>query len=242
MERMSIASFLSHGHDYHLYVYEPVAGVPEGATVRDASEILPRARAFRYTEGGSWSGFSNFFRYKLLLDRGGWWFDTDFVCLRRLDFPDEHVFASEFTLGRQMVTSGAIKAPAGSEVMRYAWNACEAKDPVKLVWGETGPTLMEKCVDRFSMSDCVREWSTFCPVGYRDWKDLIARRFDDRRIEASYTVHFWNEMWRSSGQNKDGLYPQSSLYDRLRREYLGETPPAFSGVRGAIARLLRGAR
>ena len=237
MERLSIASFLAHGHEYHLYAYEPVAGVPEGTVVRDAEEILPRSRAFMYSEQKSWSGFSNFFRYKLLLERGGWWFDTDFVCLRPIDFASDHVFASEFALGRQMVTSGAIKAPAGSEAMRYAWDVCQSKDPTKLVWGETGPALMEEAVESCAMQGSVQRWQAFCPVDYQDWKDVIARRFDDRRLESSYTLHFWHERWRSSGQDKNRHYGRASLYERLRARYLPADEPRGQSLRRSLSRL-----
>ena len=57
------------------------------------------------------SGFSNFFRYKLLLERGGWWVDADMVCLRPFAFDKEHVFASEVSKGVTCVSSGAIRAP-----------------------------------------------------------------------------------------------------------------------------------
>lgn len=46
---------------------------------------------------GSYSAFSNQFRYTLLYDKGGWWVDTDVVCLRRFDFDDDFVFATERT-------------------------------------------------------------------------------------------------------------------------------------------------
>src|SRR5438105_1989553 len=76
MERLSIASFLHHGHAYHLYTYGPVAGLPAGAVRQDARAILPESMIFQYRDHASYAGFSNYFRYKLLLERGGWWVDT----------------------------------------------------------------------------------------------------------------------------------------------------------------------
>ena len=70
MEILSIHSFLHHGHDYRLYVYEPGVNLPEGALACDANEILPASSIFQYTDFTSYAGFSNFFRYKLLLERG----------------------------------------------------------------------------------------------------------------------------------------------------------------------------
>src|SRR6185369_14164179 len=108
MERLAIASFLRHGHEVHLYTYGHVAGIPLGTVVRDGNEILPASRIFFYSDCGSPSGFANFFRYKLLLERGGWWVDTDMVCLKPFDFADEYVFASENDVKGEAISSGII--------------------------------------------------------------------------------------------------------------------------------------
>ena len=218
MERLSIASFLAHGHEYHLFAYEPVRGLPPGVVLQNAEEILPRSRAFQYSKHKTWSGFANFFRYKLLLERGGWWADTDLVCLERFNFDDDYVFSSEFSEGRQMVNIGAIKAPAGSEIMSYAWDVCQTKDPAKLVWGETGPALMEEAVEKFSMDRYVKPWKTFCPIGFRDWTRLLDP--DAPNVGGSHAVHLWHEMWRAANQDKDAHYHPDSLYEQLRRKYL----------------------
>ena len=68
MEQLSISSFLHNGHDYHLYVYDDLKYIPAGTVVMDASEILPSSRIFQYKQRPSYAGFSNFFRYKLLLN------------------------------------------------------------------------------------------------------------------------------------------------------------------------------
>ncbi len=86
MERLSIASFLAQGHPYHLYVYRPVSNVPLGTCLKDASEVLPESMIFQYPDYASYAGFANYFRYKLLLERGGWWVDTDAVCLQTVRF------------------------------------------------------------------------------------------------------------------------------------------------------------
>lgn len=221
MERLSLASFLAHQHEYHLYTYEPVRNVPAGVVIRDAEEILPRSRAFMYSQHATWSGFANFFRYKLLLERGGWWADTDLVCLRPFDFDDDYVFSSEFSVGRQMVNIGAIKSPVGAGIMSYMWNVCQTKDPAKLVWGETGPALMEQAVEKFAMQTHVQSWKTFCPIGFRDWTKLLDP--DPPALsEETRAVHLWHEMWRAGRQDKNVHYHPDSLYEQLRRQYLSE--------------------
>src|SRR5229473_716620 len=121
MEQLSIASFLSHGHEFHLYAYDELKNVPAGTVIKNGNEVLPSQSIFQYQQYPTYAGFANFFRYKLLLERGGWWVDMDVICLKPFDFPEEYVLASEIHKGREVVTSGILKAPAGSAAMAYAW-------------------------------------------------------------------------------------------------------------------------
>ena len=216
MERLSLESFVRHGHEVHLYTYGQVADVPVGVVVRDGGEILPEERIFYYRDQPSVSGFSNFFRYKLLLERGGWWVDTDMVCLAPLAFAGEHVFASELSKGVQCVNTGAMKAPAGSEAMAYAWEVCQSKDPASLRWGETGPALMSEVVEKFGMQSAVQAPEVFCPLPYTEWRQALEADAPELPPEA-VAVHLWNEMWRRNGCDKDAEYDPRSLYERLRR-------------------------
>src|SRR5437764_11571217 len=141
MEQLSIASFINNGHEYHLYVYDEPKNIPAQTIVKDANEILVAARIFQYKHHQTYAGFANFFRYKLLLERGGWWADTDAICLKPFDLSAEFVFSSERGGGGPIVNVGAIKVPAGSAVMQYAWKACRRLDPTQLKWSQCGPLL-----------------------------------------------------------------------------------------------------
>ncbi len=213
MERASLASFVRHGHDVHLYTYGDVDGVPPGVVVRDGSEILAPERIFRYREHDTVSGFSNFFRYKLLSERGGWWVDTDVICLRPFTFEDEHVFASELSKGAAVVTSCVIKAPPGSEAMRFAWEFCNARDPASLRWGETGPALAQQVVERFGLQAAVQPPQVFCPIPFWEWRRVL----EDIELPDAHAVHLWNELWRRNGVDKDAPHDPRSLYERLKR-------------------------
>lgn len=228
MEQLSISSFLQNGHDYHLYVYDDVKNVPAGTVVRNANEILPAARIFQYKDRPSYAGFSNFFRYKLLLERGGWWADSDTICLKTFEFPDEYVFSSEINhRGVEVINSGIMKVPAGSSIMSFAWKICEAKDSSRLEWGEIGPRLMARAVRKFSLKRYKKDSRVFCPVDYEEWQTVlqpgVCWAFDDR----TFAIHLWNEMWRLAGQDKNARYHERCLYERLKRTYLPATvaPP-----------------
>ena len=227
MEQLSISSFLQNGHDYHLYVYDEVKNIPSGTVIRNANEILPAARIFQYKHRPTYAGFSNFFRYKLLLDRGGWWADSDTICLKAFDFPDEYVFSSEIDYrGVEVVASGIIKVPPGSSIMAYAWKVCENKNPSRLVWGEIGPKLMARAVRKFSLEEYKKGSRVFSPVNYEEWQTVLQPDAELSLDDYSVAIHLWNEMWRLAGQDKNAQYHERCLYEKLKRTYL---PTAAAG-------------
>jgi mannosyltransferase OCH1-like enzyme len=219
MEQLSISSFLSNGHEYHLYVYDDVKDVPVGTTVKDGNEILPASGIFQYRGRPSYAGFSNFFRYKLLFERGGWWADTDTVCLKPFDFSEEYVFSSEMFKGAEVVNCGAVKAPVGSEVMRWAWEVCQRKDTGQIVWGETGPKLIAEGVRKFSLEGYKQPPHVFCPLGFFEWQEVIEPD-SARSLDGAYAIHLWNDKWRAAGQDKNAPYEEDCLYEKLKRRYL----------------------
>ncbi len=221
LERLSLSSFIANGHDYHLYVYSDVKNVPEGVQIKDGNEILPGADIFSYNVGpgkGSYSAFSNFFRYKLLYDKGGWWCDTDMICLKPFDFANNYVISSELHLGNRHITSGVIKAPKGSLAMKSNWEICDSKDKDTLPWGEVGPRLMSQCVGRFDLFDYVEQPEVFCPLGFLEWHKVLAPNFDLQFSEKTVAVHLWNEMWRRQGIDKDSSFHKDCFYEKLKKE------------------------
>ena len=221
LEQLSISSFLLNGHEYHLYVYDDLKNIPAGTVLKDANEVLPAARIFQYKQRPSYAGFANFFRYKLLLERGGWWADTDIVCLKPFDFPEDYVFSSEIDhQGVEVVTSCTIKVPAGSNLMAYTWNVCNKKSPARLVWGETGPRLMAKAVRKFSLKRYKKGSRVFCPVNYQEWQRVLEPDSQILLDDRTFAIHVWNEMWRLAGQDKNAEYEPGCLYEKLKANYL----------------------
>jgi mannosyltransferase OCH1-like enzyme len=203
-----------------LYVYEDVKHLPDGALIKDGTEILPSSMIFQYREFKSYAGFSNFFRYKLLLERGGWWVDTDMVCLRPFDFADDYVFSSEMSEGHEVTNAGAIKAPVGSDAMSYAWQICQRKKIENLVWGETGPGLMDEAVRLFSLEDFRRPSQVFCPISYSEWDRVLQPGAVQSFDNTTHAVHLWNEMWRRAALDKNQKFHPDCLYEKLKRKHL----------------------
>ncbi|WP_263352892.1 glycosyltransferase [Acidicapsa acidisoli] len=220
MEQMCIQSFLSHGHPFHLYAYQDIAGVPPGTVVLDANAVLPASRIFTYREHKTYAGFANFFRYKLLLEKGGWFVDADTICVQPFDFSGEYVFSSEGINGRQLVNVGAVKAPPGSPVIQYAWEACERFDVTELKWSQCGPALLRQAIEACALQEHVQHWEVFCPVHFSVWEQMLDPAVQWSFDKKTRAIHLWNELWRREGRNKDAAYPEACLYEQLKRRYL----------------------
>jgi len=217
MERLSIISFLKNGHDYHLYTYDDLPNVPDGVVIKDANGVLPASAIFLYKDRPSYAGFANYFRYKLLLEQGGWWVDMDVICLRPFDFAQAYVFAGEAAAGQIVVNNGVIKVPAGSEIMACAVGVCQTKKPEQLVWGETGPKLLTELVRKYHLDEYQQPYNVFCPI--EDWHKVL-EPYVAAVPETAYAVHLWNSMWQFGNQDKNAKYHPGCIYEQLKTKYL----------------------
>jgi len=222
MERLALQSHLNVGHKCHLWVYEDVKNVPEGIVVEDGNEILPMSEIFTYQtdEGkGSVSAFSNLFRYVLIHERGGWWCDTDVVCLREFLFQNEYVFATEKAdedKSYAQITTCVFKCPPKSDLMKYCIDVINQKDRSKLKWGEIGPLLLSEAAIMTNKSSFASDIDTFCPIHWFDVEKIV---MDDMPIPNSTAVHLWNEMWRRNSMDKNCKY-NNCLYEKLKNDIL----------------------
>jgi len=208
MEHSCILSWLNAGYEYELYVYDNVQNIPRGVKICDGNKIISSNKIFRYNQnpsrgGGSVSGFSNFFRYKLLMG-GGIWADTDMFCVSRMPDNSDILIKENDT-----VASCLLKIPFN--VAEYCWNVCCLKDPMKLKWGETGPKLVKEAVTVFSLNNKVKESAMYLPIMYSD----IHKFLDNIPIPECYVLHFWHEIWRRKNLDKSFIYDQNTLYERL---------------------------
>jgi hypothetical protein len=222
MERLCISSFLYQGYPFHLYVYEETEGIPPGTVVRDGNTVLPSSRIFTYKEHQTYAGFSNFFRYKLLLDHGGWWVDADTLCLKSFCFSSDYVFSSEGLNGRQTVNAGVMKMPRGSAAARYCWDTCQEFDTEKLKWGQCGPQLLGRAVEACLLGEYVQPPKVFCPIHFTEWKKVLDPKVGCPFEEGTYSVHLWNELWRRADQDRNSRYEPGCLYEQWKHRYLGE--------------------
>lgn len=223
LQQLSIRSFLAHGHRYDLYAYEDIDSVPPGTTICQASSILPRDSIFCYQEGfgkGSYSAFSNLFRYKLIFEEGGWWVDTDLVCLKPFSFSDEFVFATEREDDLTLLSATcAFKSPSKSDYLAYCLEVCASKNFNEIQWSEIGPYLFDEAIKRFGLTGHQVAPRVFNPIDFFNFRELLRPDFDMSRLKDSYAVHVWNQMWKNDGIDLDADAADNSLYAALTRQY-----------------------
>ena len=227
MERLSIASFLLNGHGVDLYVYGDMReyaidlnDMPDDVALHNANSIIPEEKVFKIR--GGYSSFSDFFRWKVILDKGGWWADTDTVCLRPFDFSSDYVFVGG--LGKpgsgDCVSSGMFKAPKDSPVIQYGWDKCMTMDIPKMEWGQAGPPLFTEAVHKFNLTQHIISGTLFFPVYYTEAPRAFIDTYVPRIAPDCYSIHLFNEMWRLAGVDKNATYPSTSLYEQLKKRFL----------------------
>jgi hypothetical protein len=224
LERLAMASFVANGHTVHLYAYADLEGVPEGVEVIDARAILPEDRIFRYGPEagpgeGSLANFANLFRYKLLWDKGGWWVDADVVCLRPFDFSAPYVFAFQ---DETSINCAVMRLPQGSALARSLYEEAMFRG-TRTKWGEIGPDLFSSKVTEFGLTEYALPPKAFYPIYHKLAVLLYIADNKEGALEASlrgsYAVHFWHELLRRVGKDKNAEFPPTSLYERLKARY-----------------------
>ena len=202
-EAVCMRSFIDHGHSYHLYSYAPDLKVPDGVVLRDAAELLPKADYFEYTGPGkgSPSAFSNLFRYKLLATHGGWWVDTDVICLTNQISPCNHFFALE----SDGIVNGAVLyfGPADPVMIRCFGEVLAIRGHTE--WGDLGPRLITRVLRDCGLIAQAQPKDSCYAVGWKDALDLLDPSQADSiiaRTKSAPFIHLWNEIYRRGGIDK----------------------------------------
>lgn len=223
-EMLCLKSFVDHGHQVHLYSYTTQLTVPEGVVVRDAAALIAGDRFFAYESGaekGSPAAFANLFRYRLLAARGGWWIDTDVVCLSDEIPVVDRFFAFQ---DQDFVNNAVMFFKADHAAMvRCQGRAEQLGSAVR--WGETGPLLLTKVVADLGCIDQAYAPSVCYPVHYSQALDMLKPTKTAailERSKSSLLLHLWNEMLRRNGVRKEWLPPRgSALRHLIDRHHVG---------------------
>ena len=221
MEQLCIKSYQANGHEFHLYTYEGVEGVPEGTVLKNAGDIW----LVNLAEYPSVICVADIFRYKLLLALGGWYSDMDMVCLKPFDFIEEYVFAGEYNPNPPLVRANTniMRCPAGASILKLLLAKCEGMDFSKWSWPSTAPIPMTEAVQELEMEQWVKPPSVFNPIPHTRVPKLISHKLLDplglEHMPDAYAVHLWRGGWQRRGLDTDAEYHPLSLYEKLKEQY-----------------------
>jgi len=223
LERACAQSFINHGHQFNLYVYDAIDNAPARCQLLDAGHIMPAAAVFAHAEGvakGSFATFSDLFRFKLLYELGGWWMDMDMFCLTPT------LPAGDIVIGRQdrqLINDAALHFPPKHPAMQALFADAQARGQ-NAGWTEIGPQLVTRYFAAGPLAAAVLPPSVFYPIHYSQFWNV----FDPRRtthaaecIRSSAGLHFWNEMIRRAQIDKHVLPPDGSLLRNLYEWTIG---------------------
>jgi len=156
----------------------------------------------------------------LLFEKGGWWADTDVVCLRPWSLAQDFVFATERNEdGSVLTATNVLRAAPKAPFLASCIAASEQVDKATLAWSEIGPYLVDRIVKERGLQSFAVTYEVFNPVDWFDVRCFLEPARSDWPVRT-LGVHLWNEMWRHLGLDPERDARRDSLYASLRGTYL----------------------
>ena len=233
LERICARSWIYHGHQFELFVYDDIGNVPDGVVLKDANTIIPEKDIFLWR--GCYAIFADLFRWTLLYEKGGYWVDMDMLCLKPFDFRDEIVFGCEHS---NAASIGVIRLPEKHLIAREMLSL--ARNPNRIIgnerfkvklkkylrsrllfgstmglrWGEAGgPKAFTWILKKYNYFHLGKPFTYFYPVDPLNWRCLFdaTLKGEDAFYNTSYAVHLWNDLLRREAFSKEGPFHPDSF-------------------------------
>lgn len=226
-ERSCLRSFVDFGHAIKVFSYDNNPGLPVGVGFADAAEIVPRADydAFLRQAPGAYPQFSDWFRYELLYERGGWWMDTDVLCLSPT-LPN-----TDFFLARKKghrINNAVMAFTPGHELMAAARDFARASlhkiASKKRVY--IGPDLLSRLVQERNLLSATADSSVCYPFDQErvfDLADPAKIKSVKATVANSPFLHLFQEIFRGVSFPREILPPQGSF---LAEKFVQHGAPA----------------
>ncbi len=192
ISQLCLRSFTRYsGVTVHLYSYDrDLNPAISGCVCHDASEYLPREihERAKSSFGGSYGGGfgysegADLFRYRLLYEKGGWYFDTDCLLIKPLTplFDRDYVFGWK---NATRVNNAVLKFPKGDAMLDQLYKECIQRRPETCQ--PTTVPLFTQYLKKFNLIDRALPREYFYAI---DW---IEHQQSSLLEENQYILHLY---------------------------------------------------
>lgn len=233
-----IKSAIRNNFDVNLWSYTGIK--VDGANSKDAREILSEDHLTKYKQKPPFDGledshkkyasiaaFSDAFRYKLLSERFGWWFDCDQYCLKDSAEYQKLRLNKKLVVAREEENSwvSCSQMYLEKEIAKKCWielqNRCVESNYTFTDWATIGPGVIDTIIKRDNLSSEVLAHNYFYPISWRNMELLIDPIDKDIRntiLKDSYSLALWNSQLSQKYdlKNKEPML-KSLLYELITR-------------------------
>jgi hypothetical protein len=221
LQQICLSSFIYHGHEVTLYVYDQSLVVPDGVIKKDANEIFGEDNIFLVMD--SYAPFSDLFRYIMINKTGLVWTDADNICLSDdWDFKDGIVAGVEYSDSKYSVMGSILGLPQDSKIIKYIIKTSQNFDKSKIRWSELGSKIIDDAFIKFNYLNYVQKQEIFYPIVYQDWEILWnsdKKHIVENIIKESKSISTFNAMAKRSNTNTDFI-PKGSFLELCHDKFI----------------------
>ena len=219
LEILTLKSFIDMGAEFNLWVYEELKNkLPKEVVLRNANEIISKEKIFKYPKNmilgfgeGSYAGFSDVFRYKVLYEYGGWWTDMDVTCLKPLhEVEDEYWFRFHGILS---VVGNIIKVPAKSDLMKLSYEKAIIEVNGNQEDWHHGIRILCYYIENLGLSKFIHKNESNLDRLDKTW-NLIKNECDIEKTTSDWRfIHWMNSVIEKN------TYHEKSIFSHLIKKY-----------------------
>ena len=222
LEYLCMKSFIDKKYKLLVWSYDDGLEIPPEAKLRDANNVIDESKLFLNRQG-SYAGFSDYFRYKVLNRFGGLYSDTDVIAVRpATELPKSQFLVTEHSKQntfKSYINGNVIYNPTPSKGnvidLALAYTRRFPKEDIQ--WSEIGPALLSAIVSIYPRHDFVIQPPMFAnPIPWWECPQKLLQ--DDLSIldDNCFFFHCYNETWKRAGIDKNkAVLQKGTLINKL---------------------------